>query len=767
MARLNGTDRPDTLPGTAEADTAYGYKGDDSVFGGQGNDTVFGGQGRDLVFGDLGSDALFGDLGSDTVYGNAGADAVYGNGGDDLLYGGQGDDTLYGGQGNDVVFGDRGNDTVLGDLGNDTVYGNMGSDAVYGNGGADLLFGGQGDDTLFGGQGNDVLSGDAGNDLAFGDLGDDLFIESVGNDTVVGGEGFDTVLFSMARAAYEIRALDNGDVLISSAQGTTLTRGIERLLFADRETDPLGRPSDPDSGSGSGSPPPAPSGPVYAISVVPGSGPEGTPPGDGTTFTYTVSRSGDASAAGSVAITFSGTAERPEEEGADYTVSGLTNGAVVFAAGAASASFTVVTRPGSSEEPDETVVASLGAITGGGSLGGMTFATATIVNDDLPATAQSYSIAVSPASVAEGDAGAGARLTYTVTRTDSTAAASIGVALDGTATGPSGDGADYLTSLAGGSLSFAAGATTASFTVDTVPDTTAEPNETVVATISNPSDGGSLGTASVTGTILNDDGNAGSYPTEDVVGLVNGGRTLVLFRTDTPQNMTFRSVTGILATEYLAGIDYRSADAKLYALGVDEGADTATLYTINPDTGTATVVGAPSGISGVGDLPQAYTFGLDFNPVADRLRVTTTNGLNLRINPNDGTVTAVDLRISGAAGLGAVAYTNGEVQGAAATTLYGLDDATDSLYVIGSPNTGAATLVAPITRDGSRLDFFSDNGFDIIGSTAYALINGTPGGSRLYGINLATGVATDLMPDLDPLTTTGIYGLTILPATRG
>jgi hypothetical protein len=66
----------------------------------------------------------------------------------------------------------------------------------------------------------------------------------------------------------------------------------------------------------------------------------------------------------------------------------------------------------------------------------------------------------------------------------------------------------------------------------------------------------------------------------------------------------------------------------------------AARYLISTRTGQATVIGA-GGIAGAGNLPDPAVarYGIAFNPVADRLRVTTsekgdaTAGLNFRLNP--------------------------------------------------------------------------------------------------------------------------------------
>ncbi len=87
----------------------------------------------------------------------------------------------------------------------------------------------------------------------------------------------------------------------------------------------------------------------------------------------------------------------------------------------------------------------------------------------------------------------------------------------------------------------------------------------------------------------------------------------------------------------------------------------------------------------------------------------------------------------------AAAYTN-NFAGATTTVLFDIDHATDKLYSQIPPNNG--TLV----ETGSLgIDVTAENGFDIGGTTnkAYALL--TVGGTtRIYTINLTTGVATQL-----------------------
>ncbi|MFC7692932.1 DUF4394 domain-containing protein [Paeniroseomonas aquatica] len=78
----------------------------------------------------------------------------------------------------------------------------------------------------------------------------------------------------------------------------------------------------------------------------------------------------------------------------------------------------------------------------------------------------------------------------------------------------------------------------------------------------------------------------------------------------------------------LLGIDVRPADMKLYGL-----TDAGQIVTIDPATGRATQVSR---------LSERFESGgratIDFNPVADRLRVMGMGGVNFRVNVETGAV---------------------------------------------------------------------------------------------------------------------------------
>lgn len=228
------------------------------------------------------------------------------------------------------------------------------------------------------------------------------------------------------------------------------------------------------------------------------------------------------------------------------------------------------------------------------------------------------------------------------------------------------------------------------------------------------------------------------------------------------------AISGLQASENVVGIDYRPADGLLYALG-----STGRLYTLNPATGAATFKVALVADATDTTLPYAgltgTDFGVDFNPAADRLRVTSSNGQNLRINVDTGATTTDGVINGGAANtqITASAYTN-SFAGTGTTTLYVIDAVNGDLYIQNPPNNG--TLATPV-----RLNILptSVGGFDIDArnNSAYAIM--TVGGVRgLYAINLAaaTSPATLLVSlqvqeeykgfALKPTAAALVYGLT-------
>ena len=248
-----------------------------------------------------------------------------------------------------------------------------------------------------------------------------------------------------------------------------------------------------------------------------------------------------------------------------------------------------------------------------------------------------------------------------------------------------------------------------------------------------------------------------------VVGLTNAN-ALARFDSATPGTIVSgpTPITNLQggATETAIGIDFRPADGQLYAITNEAGV--GRLYTIDTATGAAnfrgTLTADPADLDNPFTTLAGTSFGIDFNPVPDRLRVTSDADQNLRINVGTALVTTdADLN-PGTPNVVGSAYTN-SFAGATATTLYDIDSVADTLVIQDPPNDG--TLVS---GPGLGVGDISDAvGFDIrfSGGTNQALASLVVGGVQsLYSIDLSAQTAT-LIGAIGgaPLT-----GLAIVPA---
>lgn len=252
-----------------------------------------------------------------------------------------------------------------------------------------------------------------------------------------------------------------------------------------------------------------------------------------------------------------------------------------------------------------------------------------------------------------------------------------------------------------------------------------------------------------------------------VVGLTDDGR-LVSFAPLTPNTLTAPvAVTGLASGETLLGIDVRPRDRLLYGVS-----STGKIYTIDPATGAATAKATLAADAADTTLPftaiAGTSFAVDFNPVADRIRVISNTGQSLRINADTG-ATTTDGAIN-AAGLTplvtAAAYTN-SFAGATTTTLLDIETSADTLSLQNPPNDGTLTVVGAL-----GLNVEGDVGFDIAGGAnglALAALRTSAGGATsIYRINLTTGAAVLVNGATTPAlsqvgtTTTGLRDIAII-----
>ncbi len=208
-----------------------------------------------------------------------------------------------------------------------------------------------------------------------------------------------------------------------------------------------------------------------------------------------------------------------------------------------------------------------------------------------------------------------------------------------------------------------------------------------------------------------------------------GGTMLDKYNAGAPETLlNSAQITGLQSRETIRAIDFRPATGQLY--GISSG---SRMYVINAETGAARMIGTgPFTPALMGDY-----ISLDFNPTVDRMRVTTSSGQNLRLNPETGTVAFVDGNINGQPGamISEVAYTN-NFAGAATTTLYDIDVTSQKLFIQNPPNNGTLVEV-----DSLFLKVTGQGGFDISPDGIALGLFEVNKKATLFTIDLGTGRA--------------------------
>ncbi|MBX9739052.1 MAG: DUF4394 domain-containing protein [Beijerinckiaceae bacterium] len=223
---------------------------------------------------------------------------------------------------------------------------------------------------------------------------------------------------------------------------------------------------------------------------------------------------------------------------------------------------------------------------------------------------------------------------------------------------------------------------------------------------------------------------AGAAQAQTVAALV-GDDTLAMVDVKAAKVTKSVKITG--ASGKILGIDVRPADGMLYALAAD-----GTVYTVDT-AGKATMKSKLETTLASGVMAT-----VDFNPVADRLRVIGSDGMNLRANVDDGKVTTdgklnfaeKDMHKGETPMIVAGAYTN-SVKGAKETTLFDVDSKIGALIKQAPPNDGVLSAVGKFGVTASSY------AFDIVTmgdkNAGYLMA-----GDTLYSVSLETGKATSV-----------------------
>jgi hypothetical protein len=225
----------------------------------------------------------------------------------------------------------------------------------------------------------------------------------------------------------------------------------------------------------------------------------------------------------------------------------------------------------------------------------------------------------------------------------------------------------------------------------------------------------------------------------DVIGLTADQR-LVSFNECRPdRTRNIGHVQGLQGTDTaLVGIDFRVQDGKLYGVGNGGG-----VYTVSMDTAAAVLV------SQLTIALDGTIFGVDFNPAADRLRIISNTGQNLRHNVNAGGVTVMDTALNytvgtPASGLTGAAYTNNDLDPTTGTTLFDVDTNLNQIAIQSPPNNGSLVATGQLTVDPD-----TPVGFDIYTSLEDGVAVTNSGFASLsvgavlgfYRVNFLTGKA--------------------------
>ncbi|GLZ38090.1 DUF4394 domain-containing protein [Actinokineospora sp. NBRC 105648] len=229
-------------------------------------------------------------------------------------------------------------------------------------------------------------------------------------------------------------------------------------------------------------------------------------------------------------------------------------------------------------------------------------------------------------------------------------------------------------------------------------------------------------------------------------GITADGTLMVVFSTDRPQVLDWvRVVTGLNGDTALIGIDFRVQNGLLYGVGNAGGVYAITTPPTTPDV----VVKKVSQLS----VPLwGNNFDVDFNPAADRLRVISDQGQNLRHNLTDGSTTEDAIlttppSLGPTRGVTAAAYTNNDLNPDTATTLFDINTATDQVVVQSPANNGTLAPTGALGIDAgpnAGLDIYSDlvNGKPVSATAFATLTSGNSNETALYNVNLLTGAAT-------------------------
>jgi hypothetical protein len=545
----------DTLLGGLGSDRLYalGVLGNNSLNGNEDSDQLFvveggnnqldGGSGDDqlVVSGGSGSNTLVGGLGNDVlnVANGTGNNYLVGGENDDILIGGTASDSLFGGIGDDSLFGGVQGSQLTGDAGLDRFF--VASAAIPNTpvevldftktedkvivvgipeikSFADLILEQTGSDTtikasingniktlgiLKGIQANSLTpddfnflasvflivsaSANEGNAITFTitRAGDALTQQSVtvstsivGSDTASDSDFIaktETIVFNSGETAKTFTVQTNQDALFEENEtfSVTLTNPTNGALISATNGTAQGTINNDDAA------------PIFAIASALGT--------EGNSIIFTITRTGNAQTSQSVSVsTAISTGDTASES--DFVAKTQT---LTFAQNETSKTFTIETNQDSQAEENETFSVNLTNPTNGATISTSNGTAKGRINDDDTTTTSSV-FAIASASGTEGNS-----INFTITRTGNTQGQqSVTVSIPEASVVLSNDFVPKTQTL-----TFQAGDTSQTFSIQTIQDNLIEPDETFNVSLSNPTNGATISPTNGTaqGTIIDDD----------------------------------------------------------------------------------------------------------------------------------------------------------------------------------------------------------------------------------------------------------------------
>lgn len=232
---------------------------------------------------------------------------------------------------------------------------------------------------------------------------------------------------------------------------------------------------------------------------------------------------------------------------------------------------------------------------------------------------------------------------------------------------------------------------------------------------------------------------AGSAPAEvgDSYALTSDNRVLS-FVGATGELVSSMDIMGLGADDAIVGGDFRPADGNLYAL-----TRSGKLYVFDLRRAAlvvrATLLADPADGSDPFTGLEGDTFAINFNPVADRLRIISSSGQNLRVDVATGETITDTALARGASFLPTATYSN-PFAAACRTQLFVLDRQSGELFLQDPPNDGTLSPLATVPGISSA---GAGAGIEIVTvasgrSSAIAYLPSEPGVS-LFDLDLRDG----------------------------